>query len=135
MTKINFKTEISGTVDEAVERVTEALKKEGFGVLTRIDLHKKIKEKIGKDIAPVVILGACNPNLAYEAYLENPDVTSLLPCNAVVREISEGRISVELAKPSALMEVLGDSNIKSSAVHADRLLEGALRSLNPGYQH
>ncbi|OGA32373.1 MAG: hypothetical protein A2W81_02955, partial [Betaproteobacteria bacterium RIFCSPLOWO2_12_61_14] len=84
MTTINFKREIAGTVDQAVERITKALGVEGFGILTRIDMHSKIKEKTGKEIIPTVILGACNPMLAYEAYTANSDVASLLPCNAVI---------------------------------------------------
>ena len=99
--QVNYKTEISGTVETAVTKITDALLKEGFGVLTRIDLHTKIKDKLNKMISPTVILGACNPTLAYEAFNSNPDVASLLPCNAVVREIVPGLISIELAKPSA----------------------------------
>ncbi|MCB0418652.1 MAG: DUF302 domain-containing protein [Bdellovibrionales bacterium] len=126
---INFKKEIAGTVDGAIERITEALKKEGFGVLTRIDLHSKIKEKLGKEIAPAVILGACNPQLAYEAYTANSDVASLLPCNAVVREVGPGRISVELARPSAMMEMVGNQDLVSLAKEADKKLESALKTL------
>ena len=123
---INFKREIQATVDEAIERITQALKQEGFGVLTRIDMHAKFKEKLGKDVLPVVILGACNPQLAFEAYSRAPDVTSLLPCNAVVRDLGQGRVSVELAKPTALMEVLGDAALVELAQHADQKLENAL---------
>jgi uncharacterized protein (DUF302 family) len=125
-TQINFKREIGSTLDNAIERVTNALKSEGFGVLTRIDLHSKIKEKIGKDLRPVVILGACNPQLAYEAYQHNPDVASLLPCNAVLRETAEGRVSIELAKPSSLMEILGDQELVSLAKDADARLQRVL---------
>src|ERR1017187_8394023 len=106
MTAINFKREISDTLDHAIERATKALATEGFGILTRIDMHSKIKEKTGKEIIPTVILGACNPNLAYEAYTANSDVASLLPCNAVIREIAPGRISLEFAKPTAMMQIL-----------------------------
>lgn len=126
MKAINFKKEISGTVEEAVVKVTQALQSEGFGVLTRIDLHTKIKEKLGKDILPAVILGACNPRLAFEAYSADPDVASLLPCNAVVRDLGNGRISVELAKPSSMMEILGDQTLVSLARDADTRLESAL---------
>lgn len=100
MNRINFKREIAATLDQAVERVTQALAAQGFGILTRIDMHSKIKDKTGKEIIPTVILGACNPMLAYEAYTANSDVASLLPCNAVIRELAPGKISVELAAPS-----------------------------------
>jgi len=126
MTTINFKREISCTVDQAIERATKALGAEGFGILTRIDMHSKIKEKIGKDIIPTVILGACNPNLAYEAYSANSDVTSLLPCNAVVREIAPGKISLEFAKPTAMMQILGDTGLAALAREADAKIERAL---------
>lgn len=126
---INFKREIEGDVSSAVERVTRALKSEGFGVLTRIDLHSKISEKLGKTISPVVILGACNPQLAFEAYQQNADVASLLPCNAVVRQIEGGRVSVELAKPSSLMLMLGDEKLVTLAKQADLQLKRALESL------
>jgi uncharacterized protein (DUF302 family) len=106
--------------------VTDALKGEGFGILTRIDLHSKIHEKLGKDLRPTIILGACNPQLAYEAYQRNPDVASLLPCNAVIRDIGSGKISIELAKPSSLMEMLGDRELVALAKSADDKLRNAL---------
>src|SRR5688572_25126797 len=106
-----FKRQISGELDGVIERVTDALKAEGFGILTRIDFHSKIKEKLGKEIRPAVILGACNPQLAFEAYQRNTDVASLLPCNAVIRDVGDGRVSVELAKPSAMMQMLGDPEL------------------------
>ncbi|HEU0219455.1 MAG TPA: DUF302 domain-containing protein [Gallionella sp.] len=126
MTTINFKREIAGTVDHAIERITKALGAEGFGILTRIDMHSKIKEKTGKDIIPTVILGACNPMLAYEAYTANSDVASLLPCNAVIRETAPGRISLELAKPTAMMQILGDAGLAELAREADAKIEHAL---------
>jgi uncharacterized protein (DUF302 family) len=129
MTAINFKREISATVDEAVERTIRALAAEGFGILTRIDMHSKIKEKTGKDIVPTVILGACNPGLAYEAYTANSDVASLLPCNAVVREIAPGKISVELAAPSGMMRILGDAKLTELAREADAKIERALEAV------
>jgi uncharacterized protein (DUF302 family) len=129
MTTINFKREISDTVDHAIERATKALGAEGFGILTRIDMHGKIKEKIGKEIIPTVILGACNPNLAYEAYTANSDVASLLPCNAVIREIAPGRISLEFAKPTAMMQILGDAGLTELAREADAKIERALANV------
>jgi len=126
MSVINFKREIEGTVDAAIDRVTKSLGAQGFGILTRIDMHLKIKEKTGKDIVPTVILGACNPNLAYEAYSANPDVASLLPCNAVVREVAPGRISLEFAAPSGMMRILGDEKLTELAKQADDRVRKAL---------
>lgn len=123
---INFKREISSDVEGAVDRVTNALKSEGFGVLTRIDLHSKINEKLGKDLQPTIILGACNPQLAYEAYQRNTDVASLLPCNAVIRDIGSGKMSIELAKPSSMMEMLGDEKLVALAKFADATLQRVL---------
>lgn len=129
MNGINFKREIAASVDDAVDRVTRALGAEGFGILTRIDMHAKIKEKLGKDIIPTVILGACNPQLAFEAYGANPDVASLLPCNAVIRELAPGRISVELAAPTAMMRVLGDAQLTALAGEADQRIQRALAAV------
>ena len=129
MNSINFKKTISGDVERAIEKVTTSLKGEGFGVLTRIDLHSKIKEKLGKDIQPIVILGACNPQLAFEAYQHNPDVASLLPCNAVIRDHGNGRVSIELAKPSSMMEILGDQQLVALAKNADDRLKRVLEIL------
>lgn len=129
MTAINFKREIADTVDHAIDRATKALTAEGFGILTRIDMHSKIKEKTGKEIIPTVILGACNPNLAYEAYTANSDVASLLPCNAVIREIAPGKISLEFIKPTSMMKVLDDANLTALATEADSKIERALANV------
>jgi uncharacterized protein (DUF302 family) len=123
---INFKREINDSFDHAIERATKALAAEGFGILTRIDMHSKIKEKTGKEIIPTVILGACNPNLAYEAYSANSDVASLLPCNATIREIAPGKVSVEFIKPTSMMKVLGDAKLTALAAEADSKIERAL---------
>ena len=129
MTAINFKREIADTMDNAIERATKALGAVGFGILTRIDMHSKIKEKTGKEIIPTVILGACNPNLAYEAYSANSDVASLLPCNAVIREIAPGKISLEFVKPTAMMQILGDTELAELAREADTKIERALANV------
>ena len=127
MTLVNFKREISDTVENAIARVTKALAAEGFGILSRIDMHSKIKEKTGKEIIPTVILGACNPNLAYEAYTANSEVASLLPCNAVIRELEPGKISVEFVKPTAMMRILGDDKLVQLALEADAKIQNALK--------
>jgi uncharacterized protein (DUF302 family) len=129
MVKINFKRDIADSLDHAIERVTKALADQGFGILSRIDMHSKIREKTGKEIIPTVILGACNPILAYEAYTANSDVASLLPCNAVLREIAPMRISVELVAPSAMMRILGDDKLVKLAMDADQRIELALANV------
>ena len=129
MTSINMKQTVAGALPEGLERVTAAIQKEGFGVLTRIDLHQKFREKLGKEVAPVVILGACNPALAYDAYTRNSDVTALLPCNVVLRQLDDARISVEVARPSTLMTYLGDAELTAAAQDADARLARALDAL------
>lgn len=126
MNGINFKREITDTLDGAIDRATKALGAEGFGILTRIDMHTKIMEKTGKEVVPTVILGACNPMLAYEAYTANSDVASLLPCNAVVREIAPGKISLEFAAPTGMMRILGDAALTALAAEADTRIQRAL---------
>lgn len=129
MSTLNMKRTVSGSLPDVIARVTAAIQKEGFGVLTRIDLHQKFKEKLGQDVAPVVILGACNPQLALQAYQANPDATALLPCNVVVREVSADRMSVEIVKPSSMMALLGEDGLAQLALQADARLASALDTL------
>jgi uncharacterized protein (DUF302 family) len=128
--EINFKKEITGTLDQVIDRVTETLKTQGFGILTRIDFHTKMKEKLNQDIEPTVILGACNPGLAFEGFQKNKDITSLVPCNAVVRQVGENRFSVEIVKPSFMMESIGEPELAHLAKAADQKLKTALDSMN-----
>jgi len=123
---LSFKREINSNLEGAIDRLTSALNDEGFGVLTRIDLHSKIKEAIGKDLRPVVILGVCNPQLAFDAYQYDPEVVALLPCNAVIRDIADGCLSVELTRPSSMMKILDDKNLIALAKEADVKLERVL---------
>ena len=125
-----MKIEVKGSLDEVISKTTQALQAQGVGILTRIDLHTKIKEKLNQVIAPAVILGACNPRLAFEAYNANSDVASLLPCNAVIRELGPQQMSVELARPTALMEMLGDQKLVALAGTADRKLEEVLKQIS-----
>ncbi len=129
MIKVNFKKEIGGTMDQAIEKTSQALMAEGFGVLTRIDFHLKVKEKLGHDMQPLVILGACNPKLAYDAFLCNSDVTGLLPCNAVVRKIDSGKISIEIAKASVVMGLLADDKLSEMAAAADKRLQRVVENI------
>lgn len=129
MSAISFKKEIEASVEEAVHRIEQGLKSQGFGILTRIDFDKKIKEKLNKDISPVVILGACNPKMAYETFLKNKDVTALMPCNVVISDLGQGKVSIELAKPSVLLAPLLDKSIETLGKEADAQLSKVLESI------
>ncbi len=126
---INLKKKFKAGVEEAVGALTEALKPAGFGILTRIDMHTKIKEKLGKDIPQTVILGACNPEVAYQAFLVNTDVTALLPCNAVVRDLGKNQVSIELTKASSMLELLGDKGLTAQGLEVDKKLANVLETL------
>ena len=112
------------SVDQALERVAEALKANGFGVLTKIDVKDTLKKKIDVDFRPYVILGACNPKLAHRALQGDPSIGLLLPCNVVVQE-AEGGALVSFADPKAMFELAPDAPIEDIATEARRLLQQA----------
>jgi len=114
--------------DETVASVKEAFKVQGFGVLTEIDVQKTLREKIGADMPPYLILGMCNPVLAHNALTSNPKIGLLLPCNVVVRT-QDGSVLVDAQNPDILLEVVGDPAIAPIARAATDLIKNALRSL------
>ncbi|HLC03763.1 MAG TPA: DUF302 domain-containing protein [Anaerolineales bacterium] len=99
---LSFQVELPDSPELAQERVTEELHAEGFGILTRIDVRATLKEKLGKEFRPYVILGACNPALAYRALSGRPEIGLLLPCNVVVEEHGQGSL-VSIINPDAMI--------------------------------
>ncbi len=110
-----FNVEVSCGFDEAVKRVTDELKKEGFGVLTVIDVAATLKEKLGIDKPPYTILGACNPQLANQALEAEPDIGLLLPCNVVVREAEGRTVTVGFMDPAAVLKLVETERINELA--------------------
>jgi uncharacterized protein (DUF302 family) len=120
-----FSKQLDGvSVDEALEKVAAALKANGFGVLTKIDVKETLKQKIDVEFRPYVIIGACNPKLAYKALQGEPSIGLLLPCNVVV-QATEGGALVSFADPKAMFELVPDAPIEEVAKEARRLLQNA----------
>jgi uncharacterized protein (DUF302 family) len=112
--------------EEALSLTKEALKEQGFGVLTEIDVKKTMKEKLDLDYRPYIILGACNPQLAHQAISAERDIGLMLPCNVVVYEESPGRSVVEAVAPLAALGVVDNPALKDIADQADQRLRAAM---------
>ena len=116
------------TVDEALERVTDALKREGFGILTQIDVKDTLKKKLDVDFRRYLILGACNPSLAHKALSTDAQIGLLLPCNVVVQEADGGAI-VSIADPRAMFTVVDNPELAPIVDEADHRLRRVMASL------
>jgi uncharacterized protein (DUF302 family) len=110
-----FNVKFNGSFDDAITRVTEELQKEGFGVLTEIDVKATMKKKLDIDKLPYKILGACNPVLANQALTAEPDIGLLLPCNVVVREEEDGSVTVAFMDPAAVMTLVEKQGVEELA--------------------
>lgn len=107
--------------EQAATRVRDALKAEGFGVISEIDMRQALREKIGVEIPPYTILGACNPHLANQALAQEPEIGLLLPCNVVVR--AEGSATrVDIADPKAMLGIVGNPALDAIAIEAEQRL-------------
>jgi uncharacterized protein (DUF302 family) len=125
MISYGFKKTVSRPVNETEDLVRGALEKQGFGVLTRIDLQEKFKQKIGVDFKKYLILGACNPPNAYAALQAEEDIGLMLPCNVVLYEPEEGTTTVAVIKPSVAMSMIENSDLADLA----RKVEDALHQV------
>lgn len=125
-----FTTTLTGvSFDQAILKTTAALKAEGFGILSDIDVQHAMKEKLGQDMPPYRILGACNPPLAYQAVTAVPDIGLLLPCNVIVREVAPGRVVVGFLDPQIMVNLVGKAEVRLVADAAEQRLRRACESL------
>jgi uncharacterized protein (DUF302 family) len=115
--------------EETIRRTTEALKQEGFGVITEIDVKDVLKKKIHADFRNYRILGACNPELAHEALKIEDKVGTMLPCNVVVQDIGGGKTEVAAIDPVASMQAIDNPHLKTAAEHVQARLRKVVESL------
>jgi uncharacterized protein (DUF302 family) len=126
--RYGFGTTVQLPYEEAIQHVKDALKAEGFGVLTEIDVRETLREKLGLQMEPYLILGACNPVLAHRALEQEPDIGLLLPCNVVVRAVDEG-CRVEIADPEAMLGIVGSQPLDTIAEEAKQRLQRVVAAL------
>jgi len=124
-----FNTILTGTFDGAVERVKAELKKEGFGVLTDIDVRKTLQEKIGVDFRPYRILGACNPLFAYKALQAEDKIGTMLPCSVIVQDLGQGRVEVAAIDPLASMAAVKNEDLGAIGLEVREKLRAVIGRL------
>ena len=110
-----FSKTLETSFDEAVQKTVEALKTEGFGVISEINIHEKLKEKLNVDFRRYKILGACNPTYAYKALQAEDKIGTMLPCNVIVQELSENRVEVAAVNPAASMMAIQNTELEGIA--------------------
>jgi uncharacterized protein (DUF302 family) len=128
-THFGFGKSVDLSFEGAIEAVTSGLQKEGFGVLSDIDVSAKIKEKLGKDMPRYRILGACNPALAYQAISAVDEIGLLLPCNVLVRENQDGQVFVSFMDPASVLSLVDEPNIEPLAGEVKAKLERVMASI------
>jgi uncharacterized protein (DUF302 family) len=118
-----FSINLNGDFEDVITRVTEALKEQGFGVLTEIDVKATLKAKLDVDRLPYTILGACNPTLAQQALEADPDIGMLLPCNVVVRQEDDGAVTIAFMDPAAVLSLVDKPGVEALATEVRGKLE------------
>ncbi len=127
--KYYMSTTFNGTFDDAVNKVTEELKKYGFGVLTEIDVKETLKNKLDIDFKKYKILGACNPANAHKALLAEDKIGAMLPCNVIVEEHEDGVVEVSAVDPMASMQAVENDELEPIAKHIRDQLEKVIRDV------
>ena len=127
--KYYFEKTVDYSFDEAVEKVTEELKKEGFGVLTEIDVQATLKKKLDIDFRKYQILGACNPPFAHKALLAENKIGAMLPCNVIVKELDNGKTEVAAVDPVASMQAVENDKLGGVASEIRSKLEKVIENL------
>lgn len=128
MINYGFTKEVKLPFEEVIAVVTEGLKKEGFGILTRIDVQEKFKEKLGIDFKKYVILGACNPASAHKAIVAEENIGLMLPCNVIVYE-KEDKTVVSIIKPTVAMRMIENEELKQIATQVETKLKNVFYSI------
>ena len=124
-----FSKTITGSFDDAIQKVTEALKAEGFGILTEIDIKETLKKKLDVDFYNYKILGACNPPFAYKALLAEDKIGTMLPCNVIVQEKVAGQVEVSAVDPAASMQAIENSALNEIAQEIRARLQKVIEAL------
>jgi uncharacterized protein (DUF302 family) len=127
--KYYFNKSLEIPFDEAVSRVTEELKKEGFGILTEIDVKETLKKKLDVDFNKYKILGACNPHFAYQALQKEDKIGTMLPCNVIVQEAEKGKVEVAAIDPLASMQAVQNPELQAVAAQVQAKLRGVIAGL------
>lgn len=127
-------TTLNVPIDEAIERVEAALKEQGFGVISRIDIQEALKTKIGVDFRPYLILGACNPTLAYEALKLEDKVGTMLPCNVVVQARGDRETEIAAIDPVASMQAIDNAELQQAAHEVRGRLEQVVQNLQVAHE-
>jgi len=124
-----FSKTINTAFDEAIPKVTDGLKNEGFGIITEIDVKETLKKKLGVDFRDYVILGACNPSFAYQALLAEDKIGTMLPCNVIVQELAPGEVEVAAIDPLASMQAVDNPKLAEIGEQVRVKLKAVIDSL------